>query len=110
MRFPLPHNTQDFEIPDAWWSEAGMSSFTPTAATYRASSDPQWPTMAVHILQVAPPNRAPGVPSFAKERMVDVLRAIRESSPMPPIEVDEPEWDSIFRYRVRDGYHRFYAS
>ena len=39
MRFPFPRLPGEFEIPDEWLTEAGMTGFTPSASAY-PSTDP----------------------------------------------------------------------
>ena len=45
-----------------------------------------------------------------EDRMVPILRGFRNGDVLPPIEVDEPPNEIGRRFRVRDGFHRFYAS
>ena len=67
------------------------------------------PTQLVALLYVAPPKRAPGVPWFDEDRMIQVLQAMCSGIALPPIEV----WRGVpgeARLSPRDGFHRFYAS
>jgi hypothetical protein len=77
---------------------------------YIATSDPQYPTTVVPLSAVAAPVRNKNVAWFKEQRMVDVLRGFRVGDKLPPIEVDEPPTKTGFGYRVRDGFHRYYAS
>jgi hypothetical protein len=55
MRFLFPLLPAEFEIPDAWWNEAGMSSFTPSGPAYHS-------TAATHVIPlhvIEPPFRLP---------------------------------------------------
>lgn len=111
MDFRLPCG-DSFDIPDAWWVEAGMVGFVAREATYRVISIEGLPLTIVPIEQVEPPRRNPSVQhdhkGFAKARMVHVLREIATNTPMAPIIV-KPAVDP-YSYRLYDGFHRFYAS
>jgi hypothetical protein len=102
-------NGKQFEIPDAWWDAGGMSRFTPRAKAYRAVLSQNDATIAVPMSDIAPPDRDLNVPSFCEERMIAILRAFHTDTALPPVEVKETS-DAPYRYRVYDGYHRYYAS
>ena len=110
MHFRLSHQPVEFEIPDEWFVAAGMTGFSPTAHAYVASSCDQYPTLVVPLQEVAAPTRNQGVTWFHKDRMVPILHGFRNGDVLPPIEVDEPPNKSGLRFRVRVGFHRFYAS
>lgn len=110
MNFLLPHQPIEFEIPNQWWVAAGMNGWKPRALSYVATSELQYPTIIVSLSEVAAPVRNENVAWFQEQRMVDVLKGFRDGSKLPPIEVDEPQTNNGFRYRVRDGFHRYYAS
>lgn len=110
MKFILPHQPIKFEIPDQWWAAAGMNGWEFYASSYVATSDPQYPTAVVPLSEVAAPVRNMNVAWFKEQRIVDILRGFRVGDKLPPIEVDEPPTNTGFRYRVRDGFHRYYAS
>ena len=42
--------------------------------------------------------------------MLSLLRAMRTGDGVPPIEVHQPPGLQDYRYALRDGFHRFYAS
>jgi hypothetical protein len=94
----------EFEIPDEWWSAAGMSGFTPRSSTYFASAHPTLATRVLAIDQIRAFRHAPSVTDFDRDRMLSVLDAIRRHQVLPPIEVDR------FTHRLHDGLHRFHAS
>jgi hypothetical protein len=100
----------DFEIPDDWLVTAGVSGFKPAAEAYVAEFEPRWPTAIVPLSQVRPPTRNPGVRWFDKGRMESILRALIAGHALPPIDVHEPPERQDYRYALRDGFHRFYAS
>jgi len=104
MMFISEERRFEFEIPDEWWSAAGMSGFTPRRPAYRASAHPTLATRVLAIDQIRPFRDAPGVTDFNRDRMLGVLNAIRRHQALPPIEVDR------FTHRLHDGLHRFHAS
>jgi hypothetical protein len=83
-----PMGGGEVELPDEWWSAASMSSFMPRSSAYRASAHPKLATSLLAIDKVKPFRRAPGVPDFARDRMLSVLDAIRRDQALPPIEVE----------------------
>lgn len=116
MRFPFPLLPAEFEIPDDWWVEAGMSNFTPNTLTYRSTAEA---AHTVALRDIEPPFRWPEVPKdfrgFDRKRMIDVLSGIAMDVALPPLPllVLPPLPDisrAPFSYRVLDGVHRFYAS
>jgi hypothetical protein len=114
MRFPMPHFPCEFEIPDAWLSEAGAAGFTPTRSAFRSGPS----AMDVLLTAVEPPPRLIGYPlswrGLDRVRFVRVLKGIVEDVeieavpvlPMPFVDLGP----SPYEFRIRDGVHRFYAS
>ncbi len=136
MRFTLPHDLSEFEIPDAWWVESGAPGFAPSAPAYAAEAgvvklseeltsqsdktirSHYCPTQLVAALYVAPPGPAAGVaaqsfagsgPAFHQASMIGVLQAMRSGVQLRPIEVLRGVPGEA-RLVPRDGFHRFYAS
>ncbi len=101
---------KDFEIPDTWQIKAGVLGWTPSVASYPATADPHYPTIVIPFGFIAPPKRDLGTPWFDETRMVRILQGLRSGILLPPIELHEPPDGSMFRYAVRDGFHRFYAA
>jgi hypothetical protein len=116
MHFALPLLPAEFEIPDAWWIEAGMTNFTPSGLAYRST-----PEMAgrVPLREIEPPFRNPEEPKdfhgFDHDRLVLILKGFVADAEIPPVpllllpslaDISKPP----FKYRVLDGLHRFYAS
>jgi hypothetical protein len=114
MRFPMPNYPCEFDIPDEWWAEAGMNSFTPTTSAYRSAPE----AVLVQLGVIEPPYRFLSTPKdwhgFDRGRLVSVLNAIATGSQIEPVPLlklplsDFPP--APYGYRVRDGFHRFYAS
>jgi len=64
----------------------------------------------VPLADVEAPRRDAGVIGLHEDRAVSLLRAFRAGIAVPPLEVHEPPEPRKFRYRVRDGFHRYYLS
>ena len=114
-RFPFPLLPAEFEIPDEWLGEAGMKGFTPLGRGYRSAAA----AVLVPLREIEPPFRSREHPKdwrgFDRARLIDVLRGIVAAAEIPPVplfalpplEFWQP---SPFRYRVKNGVHRFYGS
>ena len=112
MKFRTPASAIEFDIPDEWWTFAEMSAFSPGGGGYYpypfqlANS-----VEVVRLADVEPPRRNDGVPPFKKYKLVPILLAF--GSPecaLPPVEVEPMPNDGGTKYRVVNGYHRYYAS
>ena len=116
MRFRFPLLPAEFEIPDSWWAEAGMTAFCPGAPSYRFTPHPD--AIAVALREIEPPFRNADVlrdwQGFDRVRMIRVLGWMASGAAIQPVPVvrlpptDDPA--RPFAYRVCDGFHRFYAS
>lgn len=115
MRYPMPNYPCEFEIPDAWLTEASIDGFTRTAPAYRSTAA----AVAVPLREIEPPYRTPSTTKdwrgFDRSRFMSVLNGIAAGAEIEPVPLLElPAGDFVnrapYRYRVRDGYHRFYAS
>jgi hypothetical protein len=116
MRFSFPLLPAEFEIPDDWWSEAGMLKFTRGSSAYRSTAAT---THSLALREVEPPFRFPEYSKdfrgFDRARMIHILARIAAGAEIDPVPVlILPALADIskapFRYRVLDGVHRFYAS
>ena len=115
MRFAYPCFPAEFEIPDAWWIEAGMLGFMPKSNGYRSAIG----TQTIPVRDIEPPFRNSEVPmdfcGFDRIRLVRIFKGFVAGDEieavsvliLPPIpDISKPP----FKYRVVDGLHRFYAS
>jgi hypothetical protein len=114
MRFAFPRHPAEFEIPDEWWSEAGMPGFRPLGSAYN-SADGE----LVQLNDIEPPYRLKRASltahGFNRERVVSILKGFQAGALLPPIDLLRiPPTHDIsgdpFTFRVIDGFHRFYAS
>ncbi len=125
MLIRLPHPPLMFEIPDAWLIEAGVGVFTPATRCFRYTATTSADVCVEALLmEIAPMLRIPGVHPAAhgfRPRgrngeqdggMIGVLVAIVTGVPLPPVSVCMLRQKSAegFVYKVRDGFHRYYAS
>ena len=109
MQFETPDGAMTFEIPDEWWTFADMGCF-PDGEFYPYPLQQADKVRVVSITDVEPPRRNDGVPPFKKYKMLPVLFAF--TSPecaLPAIEVSACS-EGHYRFRVQNGYHRYYAS
>jgi len=115
MRFPYPRFPAEFEIPDEWWNEAGMAEFNRNSPAYRSKEA----AGLIRLSDIEPPFRFRAhelsFRGFNRERLIAVLRGIATGDDIPPVPLktiltDDELLGPPFRYRVRDGYHRYYAS
>lgn len=101
-------NGKHYCIPDAWWEAASMIGFTPSTNAFGV--DPQTSDIVfVAMSDILPPERDSGIKQFDEQRMSSILNAIRGGVFLPPVEVYE-KLSPPYRYKVYDGYHRYYAS
>ena len=110
MQFSIPHSEIVFEIPDAWLRQGNAVGFSPTMSAYLFERDPEWPNVVAPFSDVEPPVRNRDVLGLHEDRTVSLLRAITAGHAVPAVEADEPPNPKSHRYRVRNGYHRFYIS
>jgi hypothetical protein len=114
MRYAMPNFPSEFEIPDDWLTEAGLIGFVPTTTAYHSSSD----AVLVPLIVIEPPHRILAVTKdwrgFDRSRFISVLKGIvaaAEIEPVPLLELPVFEFaPNTYRFRVRNGFHRFYAS
>ncbi len=112
------HHGLQIEIPDEWWTEAGMRLFVPTFTAYRVNHRQFQNVREVPIKDVGPVSRNSGVGIFndseeegsARERVVRILRGFRFDNAIPPVEIVEGQAGYPYRYKLVHGAHRFYCS
>jgi len=114
-RFELSDGT-DFEIPDGWWSDAGMTDFKPTGIAYRSGphqAHTDYEVMIVPIAEIKPIHRSPGVTldhaGFNRDRMTKILRGLRDGDQIEPVQVSTLD-AGPYKFQIYDGFHRFHAS
>ena len=70
----LPDHSFAMEIPDDWWSAAGMAGFVPTRSAYRDRPDDNasLPRIMLPLASIWVQARALGVADFGRDRMISV--------------------------------------
>ena len=112
------HHGLQIEMPDDWWTEAGMRGFVPTFTAYRVNQRLFQNAREVPLIEVGPAVRNLGVGIFndskeegsARERVVRILRGFRFDNAIPPVEIVEGQIGYPYRYKLVHGAHRFYCS
>lgn len=115
MRFPFPLLPATFELPEEWLAEAGLQGFRPEGEAFRSAGDR---VLILPLREIEPPARWPEYPNdfqgFDRARMIRILAGIVAGDviePVPVLILPQPDAPRApFRYRVRDGFHRFHAS
>jgi hypothetical protein len=115
LRFSMPNFPCELELPDEWLTEAGLNGFMPTTLAYHSTSD----AVLVPLREIEPPFRTPECSKdwrgFDRRRLLAALKGIvakTEIEPVPLVKLS-PRSQLVpapYGYRVRDGFHRFYAS
>lgn len=111
MKFITPGTEIEFEIPDEWWMFAEMDKFKLNGGRFYPYPSSATNVEAVDTSEIEPPTRNKNIPPFKKFKLVPVLMAF--TSPecsLPPVEVVPNNSSNTYRFKVKNGYHRFYAS
>jgi hypothetical protein len=121
MRHTL--DSVSYDIPDEWWTDAGMNAFVLTRPAYRPGPSPYRDlpgVVPVPIREIEPLARALSHGVFnddlsnpartARVRVTDILRAFRNDVALPPIEVERRATLDPYLYHLRHGVHRFYCA
>ena len=121
MRFL--HNGIEYELPDTWWSEAGMNAFIPHGRSYRlgVSEFPDLIPFEVIMSEVQPLIREGTHSVFkdagigrregtARERVLRILGWFREDVPVEPVCVARLSTGTGYRFKLAHGAHRFYCA
>jgi hypothetical protein len=107
MKFITPgRKPVEFEIEDDWLNEAGVHQSKPSDKSYHVPEKAVF--RIILLVNIAPP-AIHRLTNFDRKRMISILRAFKENTPLPAIEVEEID-DPDYLYKVHSGFHRFYAS
>jgi len=113
MNFVSPQGGIEFEVPDDWWRFCDMTSWN-RGSDYYPYANPGGDIEDVEVVSISdidPPARSVGVPLFKKYKFVPVLLALQSPEcALPPITVHAIARPGGARYRVQNGFHRYYAS
>ena len=109
------------DLQDDWWAEADMAGFDAPGSAYKVDKNAfsNRHVFIVPIEKIEPVyrNLSNGVfndnsetGQSARERVVSILRGLREGTAMKPVEVVRLVASDPYRYKPFDGVHRFYCS
>ena len=97
------------QVPPEWLTEAGLRDFKPASPAFRCDG----PHVLIPLAEIECPRRNPGVTldrnGFGRERMMNILIGIQRGDAMPPIQIEAAD-SGPRRFRLRAGFHRYYAS
>ena len=111
MKFTTPNAGKEFDIPDEWWEFSEMTFFQPNSGGFYYCDHFKNNIQVVSLTEIEPPVRNEGIPLLKKEKLVPILFAFRlQENPLPPVEVHRLTTPSLYKFRIHNGYHRFYAS
>ena len=85
-----------------------MDSFVPSSDYYPTKRSPRYEIVAVE--EVEAPLRNGEFWFRNRESVIELLKKVRTGEELEPIEVWSRERTQSKKYRVRDGFHRFYLS
>jgi hypothetical protein len=120
MRFAMPIYPCEFELPDDWLAQAGWLDaaghriFLPTDIAYHSTPD----ATPIDLKLIEPLGRYHGYEKdfrgFDRARMVNILSGFVAGDTIEApeaIELPIRDWcQGLFRYRICDGVHRYFAS
>jgi len=107
MQFSI--NRVDFEVPDEWWQETGMTGFRPHAVSYRPAVPEGREISLVPIADFEPPRRSPPYPLLFRTQSLGILRGFAADAAIPPVTAEKLT-SGPFTSMLREGFHRFYLS
>lgn len=108
IRMPVTHDSKEFKTPeewDEWLARSGLAGKSLVNDHFVSNGA----KMILDIREICSPVRNPGVICFEEDKMLRILKGIASNESIPPIQVDCPPQGPL-PYRVRDGFHRYYAS
>lgn len=110
---PPPRNVPPTDVPLEWLSFCEMDAFSKVVEFYfYAETDS---VQVVPIAEIDPPVRDAGAPELDKFRLVAILCAFKAAEDgqrrsLPPCKASALPAGSAYRFKLVDGYHRYYAS
>ena len=118
----IERGSYSFTINPDWIAESGLKPFSKTSDhyLYMASLNQTESIIVVRHEDIDPKIRKEGVPIFkdgkvdgkqvpAKERVLNILTAIVNETPLPPVEIVEARHGE-YKYNLHHGCHRLHLS
>jgi len=116
----LKHHALELEFQDEWLDNVRSAGFVPTSSSYVAKPTADAREMyEVEIAEIAPVQRAPGVPILkdddengiaVKDRVESILEAFQLGIPLFPVEVVRLDPNGVHKFKLTAGVHRLYCS
>ena len=115
----ISHHEVRTELPEEWWTAAGMSNFVRAASAYRCDHAAAGGRRVclIPIVDIGPFRRAPGIQVFnadswegisARDRVERILRAFVVNDALPPVELTKQA--GRYPFSLNGGLHRVYCS
>ncbi len=99
-----------FEIPKEWLDFCEFRQVSSECKFYFYGHN-RPDVEIVPLSEIEPPSRDFGIAPFKKFKMVPVLMALMNpNGELPPVVVSQMDPDAMYKYKLEDGFHRFYAS
>jgi hypothetical protein len=115
------HHGVKFDIEEEWLTTAGIAGSVPHSRSYRVwfTSSSDRPIYEASLDEVEPLRRDLSHGVFndggpdnlpARDRVVQIFTGFVVDAAIPPVELLRTEVRERYRYRIKDGVHRFYCS
>lgn len=107
MKIWTPRKELEFVVNDRILEQVLGSGFTPCGESYCSESY----ELIVPLSDIEPILRSIGSGGFRDDQsVINILVGFREKSIIPPIEVSDRKTTQGYRFRLKDGFHRYYLS
>jgi len=111
MKFTTQTKGKGFEIPDDWWEFSEMNEFELNGGGFYPYSLSVQDVKIINIDVIEPPARNKNIISFKKYKLIPVLLGFKSPEcALPPVEAQILNTSNTYKYKIINGYHRFYAS
>ena len=112
MKILTPCQKHEIDLPDECWKFCEMNTaYTHVGEFYPYPQCFASGTKVIDIKEIQPRVRAVGTNGLRKYKMVPVLMALRDpEGTLPALEVCALENDPTYKYKLKNGFHRYYAS
>lgn len=116
------HGDLEFDVPDEWWAEAGMATFTPIGCSYRPGAPERdkdlegLPVLMLAVASIEPVRRRLSHGPFsdgdrpARDRVRDIFSGFVRDAAIPPVWVFRVSGSPRYAHALSHGAHRFYCS
>ena len=107
MKKWTPRKEFEFVVNDKLFEQALGSDFIPYGESYCSKAY----DLIVPLSDIEPFERSVGTGGFRDDRSVRrILEGFREKAVIPPIKVSDRKTTQGYKFRLTDGYHRYFLS